>query len=286
MNKITLALFSMLLMNIYILSTHTSDTKEITVCHTPATEEFAAFASIKAFRDEHKDPIPFTYTSEAGESISFDTPDGQKANALFFKSENKSDKYLFVIHEWYGLNDYIKQTAEKLFNDLDNVNVVALDMYDGKVADNAKDAGQYMQAMKTERGEAIIKGAMNMAGKDARIYTIGWCFGGGWSLQASLLAGDQASGCIIYYGMPEKDVEKLKSLNTDVLGIWGDSDGWINPQVVQEFEANMKKAGKNLNSNSYKAGHGFSNPSNPVYDPTSSANAYAKTLLFLNERMK
>jgi len=286
MNKITLALLSFLLLNISSLGPKTTDSDEITVCHTPATEEFAEFAKDKDFLNAHKDPIPFTYNSEAGEAITFDTPDGKKGNAIFLKSEKSSDKYLFVIHEWYGLNDYIKQTAEKLYNDLENVNVIALDMYDGKVADNSKDAGKYMQGMKTERGEAIIKGAMNFVGKEAKIYTIGWCFGGGWSLQASLLVGDQAAGCVIYYGMPVKDVERLKTLKTDVLGIWAANEGWINPKVVAEFEANMKKAGKDLNSNSYDAGHGFSNPSNPVYDPTSSASAYAKTLLFLNARME
>ena len=286
MNKITLALLSILLMNIFIESTKTSTSDEITVCHDPALEAFAAFADDEEFLAAHKDPIPFHYESEAGESITFDTPDGQKGNALFLKNEENPNNYLFVIHEWYGFNDYIKQTAEKLYNDLGNVNVMALDLYDGKVADNSKDAGKYMQGVKQERAESIIKGAMEFAGADAKIYTIGWCFGGGWSLQASLLAGEQASGCVIYYGMPIKDVERLKTLNTDVLGIWASQERWINPEVVAEFEDNMKKAGKKLMSNSYDAGHGFSNPSNPVYDPTSSANAYAKTLLFFRDRME
>ena len=186
MNKITLALLSILLMNIFIESTKTSTSDEITVCHDPALEAFAAFADDEEFLAAHKDPIPFHYESEAGESITFDTPDGQKGNALFLKNEENPNNYLFVIHEWYGFNDYIKQTAEKLYNDLGNVNVMALDLYDGKVADNSKDAGKYMQGVKQERAESIIKGAMEFAGADAKIYTIGWCFGGGWSLQASL----------------------------------------------------------------------------------------------------
>ena len=90
----------------------------------------------------------------------------------------------------------------------------------------------------------------------------------------------------MFYGSPEKDVDKLKTLNTDVLGIWAAQERWINPKVVAEFEANMKKAGKSLDSNSYQAGHGFANPSNPVYDAEASADAYAKALGFLNERLK
>ena len=286
MNKITLALFSMLLLNIYILGSKTSESDEITICHDPATEEFAAFAMDKDFLNEHKDPIPNPYKVIKGKSITFDTPDGQKGNALYFKSKKKSKNYLFVIHEWYGLNGHIKEQAEKLFNDLDNVNVMALDLYDGEVADNSQDAGRLMRGVKTARAEAIINGAIGFAGDDAKIFTIGWCFGGGWSLQATLLAAGQAEGCVMYYGMPEKDVAKLKSLNTPVLGIWAAQERWINPKVVAEFEANMKEAGKQLSSNSYQAGHGFANPSNPIYDKEAAADAYAKTLDFLNARMR
>lgn len=286
MNKITLALLSLFFINLNIWNTEPADPNQITVCHVPATEEFAAFSNDTNFLNAHKDPQPMTFASEVGKAITFDTPDGKKGSAYVFENATKTNNYLFVVHEWYGLNGHIKSEAEKLFNDLDNVNVIALDIYDGKVADNAKDAGQLMQSVKTERAEAIIKGAMAHAGVDAKIYTIGWCFGGGWSLQASLLAKDQAAGCVIYYGMPEKDVNKLKNLNTDVLGIWAGKERWINPEVVAQFEADMKAAGKQLSSNSYEAGHGFANPSNPIFDAQSSADAYTKTLTFLRSRME
>jgi carboxymethylenebutenolidase len=286
MNKFTLALLSLFLINLNIWNTETSHTDEMTVCHVPATEEFAAFANDIEFLNAHKDPEALDFKSEAGKSITFDTPDGKQGGAYAFESATKTKNYLFVVHEWYGLNDHIKQEAEKLFNDLGDINVIALDIYDGKVADNGRDAGQLMQAVKTERAEAIIKGAIAYAGKDAKIYTIGWCFGGGWSLQASLLAKEQAAGCVIYYGLPEKNVEKLKKLNTDVLGIWAANERWINPKVVAQFETDMKAAGKQLSSNSYEAGHGFANPSNPVFDAESSKDAYAKTLSFLKSHME
>ncbi|MCE7996155.1 MAG: dienelactone hydrolase family protein [Roseivirga sp.] len=286
MNKITLALISLFFLNLNIWNAAPSDSREITVCHVPATEQFAAFSEDAEFRRAHKDPTPLNFHSEEGKTISFDTPDGKKGSGYAFENATKTKNYLFVIHEWYGLNGHIKSEAEKLFNDLENINVIALDIYDGKVADNGRDAGKLMQAVKTERAEAIINGAMAHAGTDAKIYTIGWCFGGSWSLQASLLAKDQAAGCVVYYGMPEKDVNKLKNLGTDVLGIWAAKERWINPTVVAQFEADMKAAGKELSSNSYEAGHGFANPSNPVYDAESSADAYAKTLTFLKSRMK
>ncbi|MCL5459668.1 dienelactone hydrolase family protein, partial [Loigolactobacillus coryniformis] len=93
---------------------------------------------------------------------------------------------------WWGLNDHIKREAENLFNDLGNVNVLALDMYDGKLATDPQTAGKYMGEFKQDRGDAIVKGALTYAGKNAKVATVGWCFGGGQSMQATLAAGKQA----------------------------------------------------------------------------------------------
>ncbi|MER3127534.1 dienelactone hydrolase family protein, partial [Bacillus pumilus] len=154
------------------------------------------------------------------------------------------------------------QEAEYFASTLGNTNVIALDLYDGKVATTAQDAMKYVQAASKERIEAIIKGAIAYAGKDAKIYTVGWCFGGMWSLQASLLAGSQASGCVMYYGRPENDVERLKKLNCEVIGFFGLQDRSPSPEMVQQFQKDMAAAGKKLSVNNYDAGHAFANPSN------------------------
>lgn len=84
-------------------------------------------------------------------------------------------------------------------------------MYDGKLATDRETAGKYMQEFKQERGDMIIKGALDHMGKKAKVGTVGWCFGGGQSLLTALAAGNQASACVIYYGMPTEDVERLKN---------------------------------------------------------------------------
>ena len=253
----------------------------ITLCHTPATEKFAMFASNTSFNADHPEPVAYIHRSLKGEMITFNTPDGKTANAFYLKPDVESNKYLFVIHEWWGLNDYIKREAENLFNDLNDVHVIALDMYDGKVASTRENAQEYMSGMSTDRGKSIIEGAINFAGKDAKIGTIGWCFGGGWSLESSLLAGDQAAACVMYYGMPVNDVDRLKKLNAPVLGIFGSEDQWINPDVVATFSSNMTKANKALTVEMYEANHAFANPSNPEFDAAATKDAYAKTLAFL-----
>ncbi|POY35070.1 dienelactone hydrolase [Solitalea longa] len=256
------------------------------VSSASSTEEFAQFSTDREFVQSHLDPIPFEYKSEIGRDVMIPAADGKEAHIYEFKAAKPTNNYIFVIHEWYGLNNYIKQESEKLYHALGNVNVIALDLYDKQVATNRDEASKYMQSVTEERAHSIINAAIKYAGTKAKIVTIGWCFGGGWSMQTSLLAGPQAAGCIMYYGMPEKDEAKLKTLKADVLGIFAEKDKWITPQVVKEFEENMQKAGKKLTVKSYNADHAFANPSNPLYDKESTADAYEISLAFLKARLK
>lgn len=253
-------------------------------CHTDAITEFAALASHEEFRMAHKDPLPYTYRGTTGTAITFPTTDGTPAHGFLFKAKTTSKKYLLVYQEWYGLNDYIKKQSEQLYNDLGGqVNVLAVDMYDQKVATNREDAAKLMQGASRERLQAIMQGAINYAGKTAEIASIGWCFGGGLSLQSGLLEGAQNKGVVMYYGMPEKDVSKLKTLQGPVLGLFANKDQGINPQVVDEFEKNMQAAGKTLTVKRYDAAHGFANPSNPIFDSAATTDAYGHVLPFLKK---
>ena len=220
--------------------------------------------------------------------IQFKCPDSKEANGYLLMSNKKTDNWIIVIQEWWGLNDNIKRQSEDLFKDLGNVNVLAIDMYDGKLATDRETASKYMQEFKQERGDMIIKGALDYMGKKAKVGTVGWCFGGGQSLLAALAAGNQAAACVIYYGMPVEDVERLKKLNCDVLMIWPTQDKWINKEMMDKFEANMKKAGENVTIKPYEADHAFANPSNAMgtYNEAAAKDAYANTLAFFKARLK
>jgi len=254
-------------------------------CAPTAPEKFAMLASDKSFVMSHTEPLPFTYNSAKGHDITYKTSDGADAHAWEVKADKTTNYYLFVVHEWWGLNDYIKQETERLANEL-GVNAIALDLYDKKVATTREDAGKIMQSVKQDRAMAIIHGAYNYVGGNAKVLTIGWCFGGGWSLQTAIEGGKQVVGCVMYYGMPEKDVDRLKKLNCDVIGFFASKDQWINPQVVEEFKQNMQKAGKNVTTYEYDAEHGFANPSNPIYNKEATEDAHAKAIAFMKERIK
>lgn len=248
-------------------------------------EQFRQEANTMAFAAMHETPAYYHLEDPKGKTVTFQAADGSTAMGYEIRSKKKSKKWIFVIQEWWGLNDYIKREAETLAQELDGVNVIALDLYDGKVAATPDSAMKLVQGAKTARLESIIKGALTYAGKKSKIYTIGWCFGGMWSLQSSLLAGKQAAGCIMYYGRPENNIEKLKTLKCDVIGFFGNKDRSPSPEVVTKFEQDMLAAGKKLITHKYDAGHGFANPSNPAFVKAATEDAHAKAIAFLKERM-
>lgn len=264
-----------------------AQSKKVVCCANPSsTQRFAMLASNPEFRMAHLKPLPIHFQSSIGTNISYQTPDGKTSTAYLLKAKKATNNYILVIHEWWGLNDYVKRESEKIYNDLGNVNVIDLDLYDGKIATDPKDAGKLMQAVVEDRAKAIISGAITYAGARAHIATIGWCFGGGWSLQTGLLAGKKLAGTVMYYGMPEQDVAKLKTLNADVLANFANKDQWINTKVVGKFNDDMKAAGKKLYLHQYDADHGFANPSSPAYNSDATKDAYANTIAFFKVRLK
>lgn len=273
-------------LSILVLTASYGQTKSCCSKSAQATEAFAMLGKNENFQSAHEAPLPFHYETTSGKNIKFKTADGTMGSGFEIKAGKPTKQVVFMIHEWWGLNDYIKQEAEKLQSELGNVNVIALDLYDGKMATTPEDAGKLMGAVKAERAMSIINGALAYSGKDAKIYTIGWCFGGGWSLQASLLAGNQAAGCVMYYGQPEKDKAKLSGLNTDVLFIAATQDQWINKEVVSTFETDMKAVGKKVKVVNFEADHAFANPSNPKFNKEFAADAHKQVVAFLKGHIK
>ena len=254
-----------------------------------ATNEgnMSEFTTDKNFVASHQLPLEYTHNSlVGGEMITFKTTDVTDGNAYLVKSKTKSKKWLFVYQEWWGLNDHIKKQADILYNEMGgNVNVLAIDMYAGKVATTREDAAKYMQGADEKRLENIVNGALGYAGKKAKIASIGWCFGGGWSLKSAILSKKQAVGSVMYYGMPVQDVEKLKTLNCEVLGLFA-TEEWISKKIIEEFAVNMKTANKLLNYKIFEAEHAFANPSNPKFDEKAATEANAMAISFLKEKFK
>jgi carboxymethylenebutenolidase len=260
----------------------TVEKAEVIECLNMETQQaYQLEAGTPAFAAMHPSPIVVNPENLLGKMMSFEAADGKQANAYFIAAKKKTNKYLIVVQEWWGLNDNVKMESDKYYSDLGDVNVIAVDMYDGKVAATPDSAMKLMRGADMGRMTAIIQGAIKYAGSKASIYSVGWCFGGMWSLQTAILAGPQAKGTVMYYGRPETNMDKLKSIQCDIIGFFGNLDQSPSPAMVNDFEKNMKEAGKNLAVNRYEAGHGFANPSNPSYNAAAKEDAYAKAIAFL-----
>jgi carboxymethylenebutenolidase len=259
----------------------TVEKAEVIECLNMETQQaYQLEAGTPAFAGMHPSPMVVNPENLLGKMMSFDAADGKPANAYFIAAKKKSNKYLIVIQEWWGLNENIKMESDKYYTDLGDVNVIAVDMYDGKVAATPDSAMKLMRGADMGRMTAIMQGAIKYAGSKASIYSVGWCFGGMWSLQTAILAGPQAKGSVMYYGRPETNMDKLKSIQCDIIGFFGNLDQSPSPTMVNDFEKNMKEAGKNLSVNRYQAGHGFANPSNPSYNAAAKEDSYAKAIAF------
>lgn len=234
--------------------------------HKETKMSFASFGNDANFRESHQLPSDYTLLNPDGKMIKFSTGSGKEANAYYIPSTVESNKFILVIHEWWGLNDNVKREADELKEKLGNVNILALDLYDGKSATKREDAAQLMQSADADRIREIFDGALNYAGENAEFGTIGWCFGGGWSLQMSLWLGKKGKACVMYYGIIDNNKDTFKNLNAPVLGIFAKQDGWVNPEVYGNLEKNIKSAGKTITIKEYDADHAFANPSNQYFN--------------------
>src|SRR3569623_2137838 len=117
----------------------------------------------------HANPRPYHFQSITGKAITYKVADGKDANAFEMKAKKPTNNWLYVVHERWGLNDFVKHESEKLYNDLGDVYVLDVDLYDGKVATTREDAGKFMQAVKDDRAQAYIKGAVAFDGPNAHI---------------------------------------------------------------------------------------------------------------------
>jgi len=257
-------------------------------CNTdPDYEDNTAFKQLSRnedFKRAHEDPAEIGKLPLTGEMIEFKVSKGNKTSAYLVKASKPTKNWLIVYHEWWGLNGYIKKESDHLANELKNVNILALDLYDGKIATTADDASKLVNETSDKRIEQIIQDALGYIGDTCKIATIGWCFGGGWSLQTAIVAGKQDIGCVMYYGMPEKDMAKINKIECPVLGIFAKRDKGITPKLVEEFQTKMNYSQKPLRVKYYDADHAFANPSNPHFNREAAAEANNIVIAFLKDR--
>jgi len=185
-----------------------------------------------------------------------------------------------MIHEWWGLNDNIRMMARRLAGE--GYRVLAVDMY-GKVATNPDEARSYMMEVMQNRPAGMQNLAAAAEFLATRMHApklgvVGWCFGGGWSLQTALQLPERIDAAAVYYGQPVTDRAQLARLDAPVAGFFGLQDRGIPADSVRKMESELKSLGKTVDFHYYQAGHGFANPSGDAYNAEAAADAWTRTL--------
>lgn len=197
---------------------------------------------------------------------------------------------VIMIHEWWGLNENIRDMADILAGH--GYVVFAVDLYDGRVASNSSYAGKLAGEVRNNPDEAVAKMSRATAGVRDLSYTteqvasLGWCFGGGQSLQLSLSEAD-LNATVIYYGTLTTDRETLQQIDDPVLGIFGSEDQVVGIENVREFNRTLGELGVEKEIYVYEgASHAFANPSGESFRPGATKDAWSKTLRFLDEELR
>ena len=220
----------------------------------------------------------------------------QTANVNYFQetsgylarpADDGSYPGIVMIHEWWGLNDNIRRMAEILATH--GYTVLAVDLYDGEVATEPSRARQLSGGLDQGRAIANMQAAVGYLRNQQntpQVASLGWCFGGGQSLQLALSDVSLAS-TVIYYGSLVTDESRLESIDWPVLGVFGADDSVVPVDSVEAFKANLDDLGITNEVYVYpNVGHAFANPSGDNFAPEAAADAWTKTLDFLNSHLQ
>lgn len=194
---------------------------------------------------------------------------------------------VILIHEWWGLNDNMRDMAKQFAGQ--GYVALAVDLYEGQATTDSAVAQQLAGAVRNNLDAATknLNAAVEYLKKspnvdEARLASVGWCFGGGWAYQmAKNDMGVKAT--VMYYGQfsPEDDLSHMKA---SIIGHFGEKDTGIKVDNVREFQATLKTLAGNHEVYIYpNAGHGFANPDNPNYNQEAADTAWQRTTEFLQK---
>jgi carboxymethylenebutenolidase len=227
-----------------------------------------------------------------GEDVTYATVGGKPVRGFLARPKAAKGPLpgLIVIHEWWGLNNNIRNMAKRLAGE--GYTALAVDLYGGQVADTPDKAQQLMGVVLKDlgSGEENVRQAyqyLETQQKAPKVGVIGWCFGGGWSLQTALLLPDKIDAVVMYYGRIVTDKEKLAPVKAPILGLFGGKDQSIPVASVRDFEKTLKELGKDAQIHIYDdANHAFANASGGNYNATAAQDAWQKTTAFLAKHLR
>jgi carboxymethylenebutenolidase len=218
------------------------------------------------------------------ETLLFDTENGP-TTAYVASPEGQTSRAVIVIHEWWGLNDHIKEIAGR-YSDEGFV-AIAPDLYRGKMATDSAEASRLMNELMIEDGIDTIKNAIDAAMRSLDVSHFGitgFCMGGTYALRAACELEGISAAAPFYGDVPDETI--LKKLRAPVIFVSGTRDGWINPEKVAGLEDVAQRYELPLHTLKYDADHAFFNNTRPeVYDETAARDAWALVIGFFKDKL-
>jgi len=218
------------------------------------------------------------------ETLSFDTAGGS-TTAYVAIPDTDTKRAVVVVQEWWGLVDHIKDIANRWA--AEGFIAIAPDLYRGKVAANADEAGKMMHALEIEDGIDTIDKAMAKAREryDISHFGInGFCMGGTFALRAACELEGLSAAAPFYGDIPEEEV--LKKLTVPTVFVSGTKDKWINSEKVAALEDSAERYELPITSARYDADHAFFNDRRPeVYNETAARDAWALVVAFFGDKL-
>lgn len=228
--------------------------------------------------------------ANAGTTVHFASTPGRGSGYLAEPGGKGKHPAIIVIQEWWGLNDWIKDQADRFAKE--GYVALAPDLYRGKTTSDPNEAHELMRGLPVDRAMADLKAAYGVLAnrKDverSRIAVIGWCMGGGYALMLGI-DEPRLAGIVINYGHLVTNPATIKSIKPPILGNFGAEDRGIPPKDVREFEAALEKERKSADIKIYDgAGHAFMNPNNKGgYVPAAAQDAWQRIDAFLARTLK
>ena len=188
-----------------------------------------------------------------------------KSLLAFDKSKAGKLPVVFIIPEWWGMNDYVKNRAKQLA-DLGYM-AIAVDMYgDGKVVNNPDDAGKLAKPfygnadLAKQSFEAALKQIeKNEKADTGKMAAIGYCFGGAMALNMARI-NEPLKGVISFHGNLMTGVKPTTN-SIPVLVLNGEDDTFVSKDEITSFKKQMDSAGVKYEFVNYSGAiHSFTNP--------------------------
>ncbi len=229
-------------------------------------------------------------TSPSRQNTTFPSGDGS-AHGFLALPESGRGPGLIVIQEWWGLTDHIAQVCDRLARE--GFVALAPDLFGGRVAHDADEAGRLMSELPVEQAARDLGGAVDFllqheAVTSSTVGVVGFCMGGGFALLLAAQQGDKVGAAVPYYGVGPAVPSTYEGLTAAVQGHYGERDDFYPADAAREQAEQIRRgSGAEVEFFFYDAAHAFHNDTNALgtYSPEDARTAWSRTVEFLRAKV-